>query len=146
MNIAKWTVHEMLKHISELPVKNRVSAVQEISKLKPVLREVLGYTYHKNYKFTLPEGNPPFKKMDVPPNMGLNRLPAELRKFKYFVNNTDLHVTKRETIFIEMLEALSPEEAELILMMKNKKLTSPYENVTRKLVEEALPDLFKGEA
>lgn len=146
MNIAKWTVHEMLKHISELPAKDRVGAVQEISKLKPVLREVLGYTYHKNYKFTLPEGDPPFKTMDVPPNMGLNRLPAELRKFKYFVNNTELHAIKREKIFIEMLEALSPEEALLAIMMKNKKLTGPYKNVTRKLVEEALPDLFRGEA
>ena len=145
MDISKWTVHETLKHISELPAKDRVNAIQQISKLKPILREVLGFTYHKNYNFTLPEGNPPFKTMEVPPNMGLNRLPHEIRKFKYFVNNTELHVIKRERIFIDMLEALSPEEAVLVLMIKNKKLTGPYKNVTRKLVEEALPDLFAGE-
>ena len=141
MDISKWTVHETLKHISELPAKDRTHAIQQISKLKPILREVLGYTYHKNYNFTLPEGNPPFKTMEVAPN----RLPHEIRKFKYFVNNTELHAIKREKIFIDMLEALSPEEAVLVLMIKNKKLTGPYKNVTRKLVEEALPDLFAGE-
>jgi hypothetical protein len=62
------------------------------------------------------------------------------------VNNTELNTIKREKIFIELLESLSKEEAQVVLMIKNKKLTGPYKNVTRKLVEEALPDLFSGEA
>lgn len=145
MDISRWTVHEMLKHISELPAKDRAGALQQISNLKPILKDVLRYTYHKNFSFTLPDGNPPFTTMEVPPNMGMNRLPHEIRKFKYFVNNTDLHTIKREKIFIDMLEALSPEEAQLVLMMKNKKLSGIYKNITRKLVEESLPDIFVGE-
>ena len=146
MDISKWTIPEMLKHISELPAKDRVNAVQQISKLRPILREVLGYTYHKNFNFTLPAGDPPYNPMNAPDNMGLNRLHHEMRKFKYFVNNTQLNTIKREKIFIELLESLSKEEAQVVLMMKNKKLTGLYKNVTRKLVEDALPDLFAGEA
>ena len=146
MDISKWTIPEMLKHISDLPAKDRTHAIQQISKLKPILREVLGYTYHKNYNFTLPEGDPPYTPMNAPDNMGLNRLHHEMRKFKYFVNNDQLAAIKREKIFIELLEAVSKDEAQVVLMMKNKKLTGPYKNLTRKLVEEALPDLFAGEA
>jgi hypothetical protein len=81
--------------------------------------------------------------METPENMGHNRLPKEIRKFQYFLPNNGLNTVKREKIFIEMLEALDPEEAKLVLMIKDKKIT--YKGITRKLVEEALPDLFVGE-
>ena len=145
MDISKWTVHEMLKHISELPAKDRGSALHTIAGLKPYLQNILQITYHKNYTFTLPEGDPPYTPMNVPTNMGMNRLPHEMRKFRYFVNNNDLQPMKREKIFIEMLEALSPEESTLVLMMKSKKLSGPYKNITRKLVEESIPHILEGE-
>lgn len=145
MDISKWTVHEMLKHISDLPQKDRVSALNTIAGLRPYLQNILQITYHKNFVFTLPEGDPPYTPMNVPPNMGLNRLPAEMRKFQYFINNTNLTPVKREKIFIDMLEALAPEESALVLMMKNKKLTGPYKNITRKLVEESIPHILDGE-
>ena len=145
MDISKWTVHEIFKHISELPAKDRINALHKIAGLRPYIQNILQITYHKNFNFTLPEGDPPYTPMNVPPNMGLNRLPNDLRKFKYFVNNTDLHPMKREKIFIETLESLAPEESALVLMMKNKKLTGPYKNITRKLVEESIPHILDGE-
>jgi hypothetical protein len=81
--------------------------------------------------------------METPENMGHNRLPKEIRKFQYFLPNNGLNVVRRERIFIDLLESLDPEEAKLVLMIKDKKIT--YKGITRKLVEEALPDLFVGE-
>ena len=75
--------------------------------------------------------------MESPENMGHNRLPREMRKFQYFFKESNLNTIKREKLFIELLETVSPEEAKLVLMVKNKKLT--YKGITRKLVEEALP-------
>jgi hypothetical protein len=73
-----------------------------------------------------------------------------LRKFKYFFKGNQLHAIKREKIFIEVLESLSPDEAKLVLMMKDKKLTYKGKQadryaITKKIVMEALPELFVGE-
>lgn len=70
-----------------------------------------------------------------------------MKKFKYFVKDvkTNLNTVRKEKIFIEMLESISVDEANLVVMIKDKKLTG-YKNITRKVVEEALPELFTGES
>jgi len=143
IDVSKMNMPELLKHVSELPAKDRAPALKAISNLIPTLKTILLYTYHKNVKLELPEGTPPYRQMETPENMGHNRLPKEMRKFQYFLPNNGLNAMKRERIFIEMLESLDPEEAKLVLMIKDKKIT--YKGITRKLVEEALPDLFIGE-
>jgi hypothetical protein len=143
IDVSKMNIPELLKHVSELPAKDRAPALKAISNLIPPLKTVLLYTYHKNVKFELPEGVPPYRQMETPENMGHNRLPKEIRKFQYFLPNNGLNVVRRERIFIDLLESLDPEEAKLVLMIKDKKIT--YKGITRKLVEEALPDLFVGE-
>jgi hypothetical protein len=138
------TLPELLIHVSGLPTEKRANALKQIANLTPDLKTLLKYTYHKDVKFDLPEGDPPYKEMETPENMGHNRLPREMRKFQYFFKESNLNTIKREKLFIELLETVSPEEAKLVLMVKNKKLT--YKGITRKLVEEALPELFVGES
>jgi hypothetical protein len=118
--------------------------LKQIANLTPELKTVLHYTFHKNIAFDLPTGVPPYKPMETPENWGHNRLPKELRKFQYFLKGSTLNPIKRESIFIEVLETVSPEEAKLVLMMKDKKLT--YKGITRKLIEEALPEILQGES
>lgn len=144
MDISKMTLPELLIHVSGLPTEKRANALKQIANLTPDLKTLLKYTYHKDVKFDLPEGDPPYKEMETPENMGYNRLPREMRKFQYFFKESNLNTIKREKLFIEVLETVSPEEAKLVLMVKNKKLT--YKGITRKLVEEALPELFVGES
>jgi hypothetical protein len=144
IDISKMTIPELLTHISELPAAKKVSALKQIADLTPELKTVLKYTFHKNVLFDLPKGVPPYKAMETPENWGHNRLPKELRKFQYFLKGSNLNPIKRESIFIEVLETVSPEEAKLVLMMKDKKLT--YKGITRKLIEEALPEILQGES
>jgi hypothetical protein len=70
-----------------------------------------------------------------------------LKKFGYFVKGAKNNLTKvrKERIFIEMLESISADEAKLAIMIKDKKLTG-YKGITRKVVEDALPELFVGES
>jgi hypothetical protein len=143
IDVSKMNMPELLQHVSELPAKDRAPALKAISNLIPTLKTILLYTYHKNVKFQLPEGVPPYRQMETPENMGHNRLPREMRKFEYFLPQTNINQIKREQIFIEMLESLDPEEAKLVLMIKDKKIA--YKGITRKLVEEALPEIFVGE-
>lgn len=146
IDISKMTLPELLQHVSELPAAKRAGALKQIANLTPELKTVLHYTFHKNVAFDLPAGAPPYKPMETPGNWGHNRLPKELRKFQYFLKGTPngLNPIKRESIFIEVLETVSPEEAKLVLMMKDKKLT--YKGINRKLIEEALPEILQGES
>ena len=95
--------------------------------------------------FELPEGDPPF----TPPEDMIDNIAGlykELRKMYIFTKNqrsANIHQIKRERVFIEMLESIHPEDAKLMLGVKEKKL--PYKGITSKLVEEAFPDRFKYE-
>ena len=143
MDITKSTLPELLQHISELTASKKVDALREIGNLKPALQEALMLTYHNAIQFDLPPGVPPYKGTDMPENWGYNRLPKELRKFKYFVKGFNISPIKRESIFIELLESVSAEEAKLVIMIKDKKLT--YKGITKKVVMEAMPQIFHGE-
>ncbi len=143
IDISKMTLPEIFKHVSELPAAKRSTALNQIGNLRKEVKVLMWYTFRKDVKFDLPDGAPPYKVMEVPENMGMNRLPSEIRKLEYLLPASQLNKIKKEKIFIEILEAVSPEEAELVLQVKDKKLK--YKNINRKLVEEALPEVFVGE-
>jgi hypothetical protein len=143
IDISKMTLPEIFQHVSELPTAKRTDALKQIGNLRKEVKVLMWYVFRKDAKFDLPAGSPPFNKMEVPENMGMNRLPAEIRKLEYLLPSSNLNKIKKEKIFIEILEAVTPEEAELVLQVKDKKLK--YKGITRKLVEEALPEVFLGE-
>ena len=50
---------------------------------------------------------------------------------------------RRETMFVQMLEGLHPKEAEIICLVKDKRLTDKYK-VTYEQVQQAYPDIEWG--
>lgn len=143
IDISKMTLPEIFKHVSDLQAPKRSGALTQIANLRKEVKVLLWYVYRNDVKFELPEGAPPYKPMETPENWGHNRLPREMRKFEYLLPTANVNQIKREKIFIEILESVSPEEAKLILQIKDKKLQ--YKGFSRKLVEEALPEIFLGE-
>ena len=143
IDIGKMTIPEILKHVSDLPAPKRSGALTQIANLRKEVKVLMWYTFRRDVTFDLPEGLPPYKEMEVPANMGLNRLPSEIRKLEYLLPSSNLNRIRKERMFIEILEAVSPEEAKLVIQVKDKKL--PYKGINRKLVEEALPEVFLGE-
>jgi hypothetical protein len=139
------TFPELLKHIEELPANKKVDAIRQLIKIVPGFRDVFELVFRTDLEIDLPAGDPPYKPLDMPENWGYNRLSKEIKKFKYFVKAIPNNLTgaKKERMFIDMLESVSPEEAKLVLMIKDKKLK--YKGITRKVVEEAIPTLFVGE-
>ena len=49
---------------------------------------------------------------------------------------------RREQLFIEMLSGLYIDEANLICLVKDKKLNKKYSTITEKLVRETFPNLL----
>lgn len=80
-------------------------------------------------KFLLPDDVPPFKKAAEPMGMTPARFITETRKFYVFCR-TDLRPFKRESLFIQLLEGIHPEEANILLAIKNQTLTKLYPNIT----------------
>ena len=52
-----------------------------------------------------------------------------------------LQPMKRETMFVNLLETLHAEEAELLVLAKDRKLK--YKGITKKLIQDALPGLIQ---
>ena len=61
----------------------------------------------------------------------------EHRKFKYFVTE-QVPKTRRETMWIQLLEGIPVREAELMELVKDK--TNPFKNIDKKFVQSVFTD------
>jgi len=100
------------------------------------LKMLLEYAYLPEKKFDLPEGEPPYKPDDAPIGMSPANLRMEIKRL-YIFKREDLKPLRREQLFINLLESVHPDEAKLLLAVKEQKLNKLYKKVTRKVVEEA---------
>jgi hypothetical protein len=109
-----------------------------------LLKILLEYAFLEEKKWDLPEGEPPFKPAAEPIGMTPTNLYGELRRL-YVFTRKDLKPIKRESLFISLLEGIHPDEAKLIIAIKDQSLTKLYPKITRKLVTEAgfIPPLEK---
>lgn len=57
--------------------------------------------------------------------------------------NDSLTTIRREMMFINILRSLHPKEAEILILVKDKKLSSKYK-ITSALVQDAYPDIQWG--
>ena len=69
----------------------------------------------------------------------------EADKFYNFIQggNPSLNAIKRELMFINILEGLHPREAEIVVLIKDKKLGERYK-ITKALVSDAYSDITWG--
>ena len=76
---------------------------------------------------------------------GHTTIRKEFKRFFNFIKggNDSLSGLRRETMFIQMLEGLHPLEAQIICLVKDKKLQSKYK-ITKEIVSEAYPDIQWG--
>ena len=86
-----------------------------------------------------------FKPNENPLGTDHSSLRREWKNFYLFVKggNDTLSPIRRESIFIQLLEGLHPDEAEIICLVKDKNLKKKYK-LTRAIVEEAFPDIQWG--
>jgi len=72
-------------------------------------------------------------------------LRKECKHFYHFIRggNNALSSIRRETMFINLLEGLHPLEAEILCLVKDKKLSDKY-NITQEIVSEAFPQIVWG--
>ena len=106
----------------------------------PTLHAILRGAFDPGIKWLLPEGNPPYKPCELVDQH--SRLYTETRKLYLFIEggNPNLKQIRREQLFIELLEAVDPEDAKLLLSIKDKELH--YPGITKDLINQAFPGLI----
>ena len=101
-----------------------------------LLKVIFAHSFLPDYKMLLPEGEPPFKAGAEPMGMTPTNLFAEAKRFYVFMRK-DLAAIKRESLFIGMLEGIHPDEAKIVIAVKDQKLQKLYPKITWKLVSDA---------
>jgi hypothetical protein len=105
----------------------------------PAMRMILKGAFDPNIKWALPSGTPPYIANEAPKGTEHSLLKNESKRLWHFVEGADADTTKtqKETMFIQMLEGLHQEEAELLIGVKEKSLNKKYKGLTAALVKEA---------
>jgi len=135
---------EILQAVSSAKTKSaKVELLREYR--NPALVSLLIWNFDESIKSSVPEGDVPYTQNDKPIGDGISRLGSNQRMLHNFVEggNIDLTRTRREALFIELLESLHKDEAELLCLVKDKKIGSKY-RVTRNVIAEAYEDIQWG--
>lgn len=137
-------MHEILAAISKARTKDKkVDLLREHR--SEALASLLIWNFDDTVVSMLPEGEVPFNKNEAPLGTDHTSLRKESRNFYHFVKggNDSLSKTRRESMFIQMLEGLHPDEAEVLCLVKDKGLSNKYK-LTKDVVESAYPDIQWG--
>ena len=138
-------ISEILRKVSN--AKTKKEKVELLRKHNSnALRQMLIINFDESIESVIPEGDVPYTPNDAPVGTDHTRLESEYRGFYRFVKGGDprLKSLKRETMFVQLLEGLHQEEAELIVLVKDGGLNKKYKRITKAVVSEAFPQIEWG--
>ena len=137
-------IHEILNHVEEQKTKaKKIEALKEYR--DDSLTAILIWNFDSSVISAVPEGQVPYKENEVPIGTDHTSLRREWKNLYHFVKggNDRLSAIRRETMFVQMLEGLHPEEAKIVCLVKDKDLESRYK-ITYDMVQQAYPDIKWG--
>jgi hypothetical protein len=140
----KLLISEVLQKVSNAKTKaEKIDLLHQYN--SNALRAILIANYDESVISMLPEGEVPFEANDAPKGTEHTVLEKEYRKLYLFFKggSSSLKQSQRENLFIQMLEGLHQEEAQVLILVKDKALGRKYK-LTRACIEEAFPQIKWG--
>jgi len=130
--------HEILTKVNnakDKPKKIEVLRRYDTNELRMFLKGAFSPTL----EWLMPEGKPPYKPNEAPIGTEHTWLKSEVKRMFHFLKggNPQLSQMKRDNMFIQMLEGLCQEEAELLIWAKDGELNKHYKGLTGNLIKEA---------
>ena len=131
-------ISEILDKVSKLKTKK-----EKVAWLKQNnsdgLRMVIKSSFDPKMKWLLPEGDVPFNRNDAPEGTEHTDLHMESRKLYHFIEggNFDITQNKRENLFIQILEGLQENDADVLVSAKDKSLHRKFKGLSDNVVKEA---------
>jgi len=144
-------VHEILEAVDSERVKAKKLEILRTHG-DDSFKMVMIWNFDESVISVLPDGNVPYqpvegdvqasKEQGVPQRTTIRNA---ARQFYRFVKGGDdqLNKIKRESIFINILQTLPQPEAEILILVKDKALSTKY-GITQELVAEAYPEITWG--
>ena len=142
---SRLLLSEILRKVSNAKTKaEKVILLRENN--SSALRMLLIWNFDESVISMVPEGDVPYTPNDAPVGTDHTRLEQESKGFYRFVKGGQdtLKSLKREAMFVQLLEGLSAEEAELLCLVKDGQLNKKYKRITKTVVQEAFPQIEWG--
>ena len=147
--VEKLPPNPFMSEILEVVHKQR-SKAKKVEVLKhyrdDALTALLIWNFDPSVVSALPDGAVPYTPNEVPEGTDHTSLRREWKNLYHFIRggNDGLNGLRRESMFVQMLEGLHPREADLVCLVKDKRLTDKYK-ITFEQVKEAYPDIVWGD-
>ena len=140
----KLLISEVLQKVSNAKTKARkIELLQQYN--TDALRMLLIWNFDDSVISELPAGEVPFQANEAHLGTEHTVLEKEARLLYNFVQggNNGLQQSRRENMFIQMLEGLHKDEANVLCLVKDKQLGKKYK-ITKACVTEAFPQINWG--
>ena len=107
--------HEILTKVNAKDKPKKIEVLKKYDTNE--LRMFLKGAFDEKLEWLLPEGKPPYTVNEAPVGTEHTWLKQEVKRMFHFLKggNPQLSQMKRDNMFIQMLEGLSAEEAELLV-------------------------------
>ena len=142
---SRLLLSEILRKVSNAKTKaEKIALLQKHN--SAALRQILIINFDDSVVSVMPEGDVPYTPNEAPVGTDHSRLEHEYRGLFRFFKGGDptLKNLKREQMFVQLLEGLSDEEAELICLVKDGIMNTKYKRITKAVVSEAFPQIEWG--
>ena len=152
--VNKTLMSEVFQRVSN--AKTKAEKIQVLQEYKsPALTKLLLCNFANSIRFCFPSGKTPYTSTDRPKGVEHQYMYTEHRLIDKFIakkvngvvyfgcsNSTRPRIQqlKKENLWLQLMEGLHPEEAEVMDLIKDKKLTSKYK-ITKQNVIDAFPEL-----
>ena len=142
---SRLLLSEVLRKVSNAKTKAEKIKILQANNSQ-ALRSLLIWNFDESVISMLPEGEVPYTPNDAPVGTDHTRLEQEAKGLYRFVKGgqDSLKSLKRESMFVQLLEGLAAEEAELLCLIKDGNLNSKYKRITKAVVSEAFPQIDWG--
>ena len=153
--VNKTLMSEVFQRVSN--AKTKAQKIQILQEYKsPALTKLLLCNFARSIRFCFPSGKTPYEPQERPKGVDHQYMYTEHRLIEKFIakrvngvvyygcsgtTRPRIQQLKKENLWLQLLEGLHPEEAEVMDLIKDKNLTSKYK-ITRQNVIDAFPELM----
>ena len=139
----KLLMNEVLQKVSNAKTKKeKIALLRQLN--TQALRSLLIINFDESIISMLPDGAVPYTPNEAPEGTEHTVLEKEQRiLYHFFKGGSKISQSKRETMFVQMLEGLTSGEAEVLVLAKDKKIGKRYK-ITKATVTEAFPQIVWG--
>lgn len=137
-------ISEILRKVNNAKTKEEKKKIL-LENNSQTLRSLFIWNYDESVISMIPEGDVPYTPNPAPEGTDNVMLVNAGKKLHYFVKGGGaVSQLKREQMFVGMLETLHPDEAEVLCLVKDKKLQSKYTRISKALIQETFPQIQWG--